>query len=138
MLATRGTGSDHTVWALHGTRTLGATQLAEQSLFAAFDRSNGRAFVTGNGGDLFELQTPTAAKITLSRPVAGHHYAHGTRATASYTCTAGKNNTVTQCQGSVRSGSRIPHDAGHHTFVVHAHSAYGPVVARRVRYHVAS
>jgi hypothetical protein len=45
---------------MYGTKTLGRTQVAEPTLFASFDTSNGRAFVTGNGGDLFELQTPTA------------------------------------------------------------------------------
>jgi hypothetical protein len=137
VFATDDDNSDKAVWALHGTRTLGSTPLAESSLFADFDSSNGRAFVTGNGGDLFVLQTPTAAKVTISRPVAGRHYVHGTQATARYTCTAGKNNTITACQGSVPSGSRIPHSAGRHAFVVHAHSAYGPIKTKQVRYHVA-
>jgi hypothetical protein len=129
--------SDQAVWALHGTKTLGSTLVAQPALLAAFDRSNGRAFVTGNDGDLFELQTPTAATVTISRPVAGHRYVHRTRTRAKYTCTAGTNNTLTACLGSVPNGSRIPHRAGRHTFVVHAHSAYGPVVTKTVHYHVA-
>jgi serine/threonine-protein kinase len=136
VLAT-GATKDQAVWALHGTGTLGSTPVAEPSLFAAFDSSNGRAFITGNGGDLFELQTPTAATVTVTRPLPGHHYVHGTHATATYTCTTGTNNTVTECTGSVPSGSRIPHRAGRHTFVVRARSAYGPAVIKTVHYRVA-
>jgi hypothetical protein len=37
----------------------------------------------------------------------------------------------------VPNGSRLPHRVGRHTFVVHAHSAYGPVVTKTVLYQVA-
>jgi YVTN family beta-propeller protein len=104
---------------------------------AGVDTSNGRTYVTSEGGDaITALQTPTLGTITIKRPT-HRHYRRGAKVYVKFSCKRGTNNTVTSCKGSTGNGHRLSTTkTGVHHFTVTLHQAYGGKIKKKITYHV--